>query len=44
MSRKLMEYKAGTREGTIMPQLAKGYTDVQIGLLAGWFAAQPPAR
>jgi cytochrome c553 len=26
--------------GTIMPQLAKGYTDEQIDLVAGWFAAQ----
>jgi cytochrome c553 len=23
-----------------MPQLAKGYTDEQIDLVAGWFAAQ----
>jgi cytochrome subunit of sulfide dehydrogenase len=42
--RKLGEYKAGTRPGTIMPQLAKGYTDAQIELVAGWFAAQKPAR
>jgi cytochrome subunit of sulfide dehydrogenase len=42
--RKLMEYKAGTRPGTIMPQLAKGYTDAQIELLAAWFAAQKPAK
>ena len=41
---KLMEYKAGTRQGTVMPQLAKGYTDAQIDLIAGWFAAQPAAR
>ena len=27
---------------TIMPQLAKGYTDEQIDLIAGWFAAQKP--
>jgi cytochrome subunit of sulfide dehydrogenase len=42
--RKLKEYKAGTRPGTIMPQLAKGYTDAQIELVASWFAAQKPAR
>jgi len=42
--RKLREYKAGTRPGTIMPQLAKGYTDAQIELLGGWFAAQKPAK
>jgi len=38
--RKMQEYKAGTRPGTIMPQLAKGYTDAQIELAAEWFAAQ----
>jgi cytochrome c553 len=44
MIRMMKEYKAGTRPGTIMPQLAKGYTDAQIELVAGWFAAQKPAR
>ena len=38
--RKVQEFKAGTKPGTIMPQLAKGYTDAQIELAAGWFAAQ----
>ena len=38
---KMQEFKAGKRTGTIMPQLAKGYTDAQIELAAGWFAAQP---
>jgi len=37
---KLQEYKTGKRTGTIMPQLAKGYSDEQIDLVAGWFAAQ----
>jgi sulfide dehydrogenase cytochrome subunit len=44
MIRKLKEYKAGTKPGTIMPQLAKGYTDAQIDLVAGWFASQKPAK
>jgi len=44
MVRKLKEYKGGIKPGTIMPQLAKGYTDAQIELIAGWFAAQPPAK
>lgn len=35
------EFKAGTRPGTVMPQLAKGFTDAQIDAIAGWFAAQP---
>ena len=34
-------YKAGTLPGTtIMHQIAKGYTDEQIRLVAGYFAAQ----
>jgi cytochrome c553 len=42
--RKMQEFKSGARPATIMHQLAKGYTDEQIELLAGWFAAQKPAR
>ena len=38
--RKMQEFKKGTKPATIMPQLAKGYTDEQIELVAGWFAAQ----
>ena len=38
--RKMQDYKAGRTQGTIMPQLAKGYTDEQIDLVAAWFAAQ----
>ena len=42
---KMQEFKSGKRQGTIMPQLAKGYTDEQIDLVATWFAAQPaPAK
>ena len=37
-------FKTGSRNATIMHQLAKGYTDEQIALIAGWFAAQRPAR
>mgnify|MGYP003504071619 CR=1 FL=1 len=40
MVAKMQDFKAGRRPGTIMPQLAKGYTDEQIDLVAGWFAAQ----
>jgi cytochrome subunit of sulfide dehydrogenase len=42
LARKMQDYKAGRTQGTIMPQLAKGYTDEQIELMAGWFAAQKP--
>jgi cytochrome c553 len=38
--RMMQEFKSGARQGTIMNQLAKGYTDEQIEALAGWFAAQ----
>ncbi len=42
--RKMQEFKSGAKPGTVMPQLAKGYTDAQIELIAGWFAAQGPAK
>ncbi len=38
--RKMQEFKSGARPATIMHQLAKGYTDEQIELVAAWFAAQ----
>lgn len=41
---KLQEFKSGARSGTIMNQLAKGYTDEQIEALAGWFAAQKASK
>ena len=33
-------FKAGTRPATVMHQISKGYSDAQIELLAGYFAAQ----
>ncbi len=36
----LKEFRAGTRAGTIMPQLAKGYTDAQIDAVAAYLASQ----
>jgi cytochrome c553 len=30
----LMAFKSGVREGTIMPQLAKGYSDEQLEIIA----------
>ena len=35
------EYKAGRLNPTIMHQIAKGYTDEQIKLVAAFLAAQP---
>lgn len=33
-------YRHGSRDGTVMPQLAKGFSDAQIDRLAAFFAAQ----
>jgi cytochrome c553 len=44
IARKMQDFKAGRRPATVMGQLAKGYTDEQIELMAGWFAAQKPAK
>jgi sulfide dehydrogenase cytochrome subunit len=37
---KLNEFKTGARPATIMHQIAKGYTDEQLDLIATWFAAR----
>lgn len=37
-------FRDGKRPGTIMPQLAKGYTDEQIALAADYFSRQPATR
>lgn len=41
----LRAFKAGTRSATIMQQVAKGYSDEQLALLAGYLAvlANSPA-
>ena len=39
----LNEFKAGKRPATIMHQHAKGYTDEQLALIAGYFASMKPA-
>jgi cytochrome c553 len=38
----MLAFKSGTRTATIMHQLAKGYSDEQIRLLASYFASQQP--
>ena len=35
---KFRAFRDGAQPGTVMPQLAKGYTDVQVEAIAGWFA------
>jgi cytochrome c553 len=38
------DYKSGALPATIMHQIAKGYTDEQIRLIAAYFAAQPAQK
>lgn len=38
------DFKSGNQPATIMHQIAKGYTDDQIKLVAAYFAAQKPAK
>jgi cytochrome c553 len=35
------DFKSGAQPATIMHQIAKGYTDEQIKLIAAFFATQP---
>ena len=37
---KLADFKSGDRPASIMHQIAKGYTDAQLELIAAYFAAQ----
>jgi cytochrome subunit of sulfide dehydrogenase len=38
LAAQMTAFKSGTRAGTVMPQLAKGFSDAQIDRLAAWFA------
>jgi cytochrome c553 len=38
------DYKSGAQPATVMHQIAKGYTDEQIKLIAGYMAAQQPKK
>ncbi len=38
----MQAFKSGARQATIMHQLAKGYSDEQIRLMATYFASQQP--
>jgi cytochrome c553 len=37
---KLKAFKSDARAGTVMPQLARGYTDAQLEQAAAWFSGQ----
>jgi cytochrome c553 len=39
----MADYRSGNLPATIMHQIAKGYTEPQIALIADHFAAQKPA-
>ena len=41
MLSQLLAYKNGTREGTIMPQLSKGYSDEQLETITRQLGKQP---
>lgn len=34
---RLAEYRAGTRPGTVMPQIVRGYSEAQLRLVARYF-------
>lgn len=38
----LADYRSGAQPATIMHQIVKGYTEEQLRLIAGYFAAQKP--
>jgi cytochrome c553 len=40
----LADYKSGAQPSTIMGQIAKGYSDEQVRLIAAHFAAQPARK
>lgn len=42
MSVTLKAFRDGQRPATIMHQLAKGYSDMEIEAIAGYFASQQP--
>ncbi len=40
MIRKVKDFRSGAKPATVMHQLAKGYTDQQVEMIAGFYAAQ----
>lgn len=40
----LADFKSGAQPATVMHQIAKGYTEEQLKLVASYFAAQPARR
>jgi cytochrome c553 len=40
LAAQMRAFKTGARPATVMHQISKGYSDAQIDILAGYFAAQ----
>jgi cytochrome c553 len=40
----LADFRSGNQPATIMHQIVKGYTEDQLKLIAGWYAAQKPQK
>ena len=40
LMQKLLAFKSGSRPATIMHQIARGYSDEQLALIAGYLSAQ----
>jgi cytochrome subunit of sulfide dehydrogenase len=38
--RAMQDFRAGTRAGTVMDRIAKGFTDAEIQAIAAWYATQ----
>ncbi|HVO88033.1 MAG TPA: cytochrome C [Casimicrobiaceae bacterium] len=38
---RMLEFRAGGRAGTVMPQLARGYTDAQVEMIATALSTTP---
>lgn len=43
LAEQLLAFRSGERAGTVMPQIAKGYSDAQVARLAAYFAGVPAA-
>ena len=44
LGEQMKQFRDGRRPATIMEQIAKGYTDQQVDLLAEYFSRQAPVR
>jgi cytochrome c553 len=44
MLTQMADYRSGALPATVMHQIARGYTDAQLRLIAEYFAAQPARR